>query len=212
MRQGRDSPLSSLTGATAKRLRSTYCTECTGPPNRTRARLSLSTHRTPSRSNLTALAPAQYYDATGRAIPCPDPAAGLFIRARNGDLVQVSMPSDCLAFQIGEASQIHSGGVLQATPHCVRAAAAPGVSRATMAVFMGPHWTQAMACPGLQEGDRKPTSVDADASSKAATWARVLKGARGELLPRGVPTLESRWDGPSQTFGGFTDKTLGSYY
>ena len=41
----------------------------------------------------------------------------------------------------------------------------------------------------------------------------VLRGARGELLPKGVPPLVERWDaGGKQTFGEFTDRTLGGYY
>ncbi len=146
--------------------------------------------------SLTGLTPAMYFDAEGREIPCPDPAAGLYIRSRQGDTVRVAIPSDCIAYQIGETSQVHSGGVLQATPHCVRAAeGAPGVSRGTLAVFMEPMWDEPMDTP---EG--------ADPES-------VLRGARGELLPKGVPPLVARWDvGGRQTFGDFTDRTLGSYY
>lgn len=43
--------------------------------------------------------------------------------------------------QVGESMQIHSGGLLQATPHFVRSASSPaaaGVSRNTFAVFMQP--------------------------------------------------------------------------
>lgn len=45
------------------------------------------------------------------------------------------------AEQVGESMQIHSGGLLQATPHFVRAASSPaaaGISRNTFAVFMQP--------------------------------------------------------------------------
>ena len=206
--------------------------------------------------SLTGLTAAMFFNQAGEEIPCPDPDAGLFIRSRSGTLVQVSVPADCLAFQIGETAQIHSGGVLQATPHCVRAALAAGphtaVSRGTMAVFMEPEWSHAMACPGLRSGaktsEQVPPSVSAeavegavagasatgdasiDSNGSAATeasavlaaapdtpatlsvWERVLRGARGELLPPGVPNLARRWEGPGQTFGGFTEKTLGSYY
>jgi hypothetical protein len=49
-----------------------------------------------------------------------------------------------------------------------------------------------------------PEGTDAD---------KVLRGMKGELLPRGVPKLIDRWtpDG-TQSFGDFTDKTLASYY
>ena len=46
--------------------------------------------------------------------------------------------------------QVHSGGLLRATPHGVRAASGPaaaGVSRNTFAVFMQPKWDTPMAPP-----------------------------------------------------------------
>lgn len=135
-----------------------------------------------------------YFDASGKEIPCPDPKAGLYIRTRTGVTCRVVVPSDCLAFQIGETAQVHSGGILQATPHCVRAAAVAGVSRGTLAVFMEPEWHCAMDAPPAADKDR------------------ILRGARGELLPRGVPQLVDRWDGAGQDFGGFSHKTLSLYY
>lgn len=161
-------------------------------------------------SNLTALTSAQYYDRDGRPVACPDPAAGLYVRARDGGLHQLVIPPDALAFQIGESSQVHSGGVLQATPHCVRACDTPGVSRSAMALFFGPEAGMRMACPGLQPGDVPPAV--GDAAVAGSPWERVLRGARGELLPPGVPLLASRWLGPAQTFGDFTARTLSSYY
>jgi hypothetical protein len=38
---------------------------------------------------------------------------GLYIRNRNGDLVKGGIPPTHLAFQIGETTQIHTGGILQ---------------------------------------------------------------------------------------------------
>lgn len=134
-----------------------------------------------------------YFDKEGKIIPCPDPAAGLYIRTRQGKTVRVAIPSDCIAFQIGECAQVHTGGVLQATPHCVRAADVEGVSRGTLAVFMEPEWDERMETP------------------PGAETERVLRGARGELLPKGVPPLVDRWN-PSQNFGEFTEKTLSMYY
>lgn len=55
-----------------------------------------------------------------------------------------------MLLQVGEALQIHSGGLLQATPHFVRSArgvAAAGVSRNTFAVFMQPNVDERMDCP-----------------------------------------------------------------
>lgn len=100
--------------------------------------------------SLTGLVPAMYMNSAGEEVPNPDPASGLYIRSRTGNLVQVKVPADHLAFQIGETAQIHSGGVLQATPHCVRAAQgekASGISRETFAVFMEPMWNERMNAP-----------------------------------------------------------------
>ena len=55
----------------------------------------------------------------------PDPAAGLYIRARDGTEVKAVLPKDCVGFQVGETWQVHSGGKLRATPHAVSQSRAP---------------------------------------------------------------------------------------
>ncbi|KAG2454590.1 hypothetical protein HYH02_000431 [Chlamydomonas schloesseri] len=100
--------------------------------------------------SLTGLTSAMYLDASGNEVPNPDPAAGLYIRDRSGHMVRAGIPADCIAFQVGEALQVHSGGLLQATPHFVRSArgiAAAGISRNTFAVFMQPNVEEPMDCP-----------------------------------------------------------------
>jgi len=89
-------------------------------------------------------------------VPCPDATAGLYIRARDGEVVRATFKPTQLAFQMGQATQIHSGGLLRATPHCVRAAggaAAAGVARNTFALFMQPNWDARMDAPRGAEGD-----------------------------------------------------------
>ena len=122
-----------------------------------------------------------------------DPEAGLYIRNRRGELVKVSIPTDCLAFQIGETAQILSGGLLQATPHAVRASKVANVSRETFAVFMEPMWDYPMAVP---------TGID-------TVLAQSQQAALS--LPKGVPPLATRWQ-CTQTFGEFTDSTLSAYH
>lgn len=76
-----------------------------------------------------------------KVIPSPSPASGLYIRTRGGDLTKVSIPTDSLAFQTGEALEIATGGKLRATPHCVRVGSsqeAAKISRETFALFMQP--------------------------------------------------------------------------
>jgi isopenicillin N synthase-like dioxygenase len=149
--------------------------------------------------SLTGLVPAMFINSVGKEVPNPDPAAGLYIRSRNGALVRAVIPPDHLAFQIGETAQIHSGGVLQATPHCVRAAQGPkaiGISRESYAVFMEPMWSEPMDIP------------------PGANVDNVLRGSSSKYLPKGVPLLGKRWrpQDPPIDFGQFTEITLKSYY
>ncbi|KAJ3006430.1 hypothetical protein HKX48_000122 [Thoreauomyces humboldtii] len=70
--------------------------------------------------------------------------SGLYIKTRAGEFVKVNIPKDCLAFQIGEAAQVASRGLLVATPHLVKGAGIPAgsglvVARNTFAVFMQPN-------------------------------------------------------------------------
>ena len=143
---------------------------------------------------LTALTSALFFDASGAPVPCPDPAAGLYVRTRGGATVRVAIPADCVAFQIGECAQVMSGGALLATPHWVRAPlGCPGVSRGTMAVFMEPEHDAVMVAP------------------EGVAAEEVLRGANRELLPEGVPPLSGRW-AAGDTFSEFTGKTLAAYY
>jgi hypothetical protein len=53
-----------------------------------------------------------YLDKEDQVVPaCPDEAAGLYIQAQSGERVQVRLPPDTCGFQIGETSQIQSGGL-----------------------------------------------------------------------------------------------------
>lgn len=102
--------------------------------------------------SLTGLVPAIYSNASGEIVPNPDPDSGLYIRSRSGKLVKVVLPKvdNCISFQIGETSQIHTGGILQATPHAVRGAMgdkSKGISRQTFAVFMEPEYNGEMELP-----------------------------------------------------------------
>ncbi|KAI9144296.1 hypothetical protein BKA69DRAFT_1056745 [Paraphysoderma sedebokerense] len=101
-------------------------------------------------SCLTGLASALYIDETKYPTltpfpSSPDPLAGLYIRNRSGELVQVKIPSDWMAFQIGEALELSTNRMLRATPHCVRGIekvkveGGEQVARNTFAVFMQPN-------------------------------------------------------------------------
>lgn len=78
----------------------------------------------------------------------PDPTAGLYIKSRSGNTVQVKIPRDCIAFQTGEALERITKGKFKAVPHFVRGVR-PGVAdgeneggkiaRNTLAVFTQPN-------------------------------------------------------------------------
>jgi isopenicillin N synthase-like dioxygenase len=143
--------------------------------------------------SLTGLTPAMYMK-DGKPCANPDPKSGLYIKSRNNTMVKAAVPSDYLLFQIGETAQIHSGGILQATPHGVRGTLGEdsnGVSRETFAVFMEPMMFEPMDIP------------------QGATEHNVTRGSAH--LPEGVPHLATRWN-QQQDFAKFSEETLKSYY
>eukprot|EP00943_MAST-04B_sp_MAST-4B-sp1_P009261 g9261.t1 len=147
--------------------------------------------------SLTAVVPALYFK-DGKIIKegSPDPLAGLYVKSRHGKICKVVAPPNSLLFQIGETAQIHSGGVLQATPHAVRGANVAGISRTAFAVFMEPNMDELMVSPNN-------------------TIAQTNEAAKS--LPKGVPPLKNRWGTdrcPFTTcsFGEFTHATLDEYH
>ena len=144
--------------------------------------------------SLTGLTSSMFMDADGKEVPNPDPRAGLVVAPREtspyAPQVKVNIPADHIAFQIGECSQLISGGRLMATPHKVLGPAHPekcvGISRSTFAVFMQPNLHTPISPP---EG-----SPESSTSSSAY-----------------VPSLASRWE-PGQDFITFTKKTFQKYY
>jgi len=96
-------------------------------------------------SLLTGLCSAMFLRASEASEPLvvssPSPTSGLYIRTRGGDLTKVAIPTDCLAFQTGEALELATSGKLLATHHCVRVGAGENseqISRETFALFMQP--------------------------------------------------------------------------
>jgi len=95
-------------------------------------------------SLLTGLCPAMFLrhveNGEPEIVSAPS-TSGLYIRTRGGNVVKVSIPKDCIAFQTGEALEIATNGHLLATPHCVAAGASLGsdtISRESFALFMQP--------------------------------------------------------------------------
>lgn len=130
----------------------------------------------------------------GTPVPCPDATSGLYIRARTGERVRVSLPDDHCAFQIGETSQILSGGVLRATPHAVLCGlSSHGVTRESFAVFLEPEFDHALHVPrGFAVEDCHGVVGDDDDAGL------------------GLQPLSARWK-PGQTFGDFHLATVSSF-
>lgn len=88
----------------------------------------------------------------------PDPEAGLYIRSRSGETVQVKIPRDCIAFQTGEALERITKGKFRAVPHFVkgnkRAVGEGAIARNTLAVFTQPNLAELVdAEAGVNFGD-----------------------------------------------------------
>ncbi|KAL7499497.1 hypothetical protein ACHAWT_007778 [Skeletonema menzelii] len=144
--------------------------------------------------SLTGLVPAMYHDKNGNIVQCPDEDAGLYIKSRNGDLVgPVTLPENALAFQVGETMQVHTGGLLHATPHAVRGCNTSGISRSTFAVFMEPEYHSPMNLPA----GRSVSDTQCEKAEKS--------------LPKTVRTLRSRWK-LGMNFGEFSDATFAAFH
>ncbi|KAH6681123.1 hypothetical protein F5X68DRAFT_269885 [Plectosphaerella plurivora] len=98
----------------------------------------------------TAVPPASELNSTSASLPplaelpaSPDPRAGLYIKSRTGETVQVKIPRDCIAFQTGEALERITNGKFKAVPHFVRGVRAEvsdgRIARNTLAVFTQPN-------------------------------------------------------------------------
>ncbi|CAB1097282.1 unnamed protein product [Ectocarpus sp. CCAP 1310/34] len=150
-------------------------------------------------SALTGLVPAMFLDSEGREVANEDPRCGLYIRSRRkGELVKATLPpgeasSSCLLFQIGETTQVLSGGALQATPHAVRSTSHEGVSREAFAVFMQPEWGESMDVP------------------RGTEFESVRSLHSKSLLPRAAAPITDRLR-PGMDFGEFTEATFAAYY
>lgn len=131
--------------------------------------------------SLTGLTPAMYIK-DGSEVPNPDETSGLYIRDRSGAVVKAIVPPQHILYQVGEAMQVHSGNLLQATPHYVKAATSgegsKGVSRNTFATFMQPDVLEPLEFP------------------LGVTDKRCATG---------------RWQ-PGISFGAFAEATVKSYY
>jgi isopenicillin N synthase-like dioxygenase len=146
---------------------------------------------------LTSLSGDLYVNATGKSLDKSeiDPAAGLYVTDRSGESIHVSIPEDCMAVQIGEVVQILTGGVVSATPHCVRGPS-PNFNGVKVA---------RISCPCFI--DSKP--IYPLVAPEGCSREQVVNAGIGREK---VPALEDRWTEDGMSFGDFLQKTFERYY
>ncbi|KAL4473132.1 hypothetical protein ABPG72_007362 [Tetrahymena utriculariae] len=137
---------------------------------------------------LTGLASALYIDKDGKNLDnFFDVEGGLYAKNRFAEQQRLKIPQDYLAFQIGETAQILSGGIVEATPHCVvrgPKTIGTGISRNTYACFMQPNWDYVLTPP--------------------------MKNKIQIKAAYGVPSLDKRWS-EGLNFAQFGLNTLKAY-
>jgi isopenicillin N synthase-like dioxygenase len=141
---------------------------------------------------LTALAGDLYVNhETGQVLEdCPDPKAGLYVATQDERVLHVTIPKDCMAVQMGECTQIVTGGTVCATPHCVRGTS--GVARISLPCFVDTPPTAPLLMP------------------EGSTREAILAGSAA--ASRRVPPLEKRWTRNGMPFGDFLKQTFELYY
>ncbi|CAL5360621.1 unnamed protein product [Camellia sinensis] len=175
-------------------------------------------------------------------LPCPDSAAGLYIKTRNDQIVVFG--EDEIAYQIGETTEILSRGHLCATPHCVRAPKgeeASGIERSTFALFMQPdcdgggdgsggmwHWDEKLNFPEVVHIHQESLlGEEEERLCNGRVGKRVVVGRgslvwEGGIVKDGGEGLDADKGGclkkglissyGSLTFGEYTEKLLDKYY
>lgn len=136
---------------------------------------------------LTALSGGLFMEPDGTILPnCPCDDAGLYVVDRKDQVLQVKLPSDCMGVQIGECTQIITGGAVIATPHCVKGA--PNVARTSLACFV----------------DTPPNYLLRAPPGQCSSEHLAFSSSR-------VPPLSKRWRA-GIPFGEFLETTFKMYY
>jgi isopenicillin N synthase-like dioxygenase len=158
---------------------------------------------------LTALAGDFYVNhETGEILEqSPDPHSGLYIVDRHDQVRHVQIPPDCLAVQIGECTQICTGGAVVATPHCVRGCGHMSAADDSNTISTTPlplHVARISMPCFIDTPPSFPLSVPRGSSRE-----QVLQAG---LQSRRIPPLEKRWTRNGMTFGDFLNDTFAMYY
>jgi isopenicillin N synthase-like dioxygenase len=151
---------------------------------------------------LTALAGDLYvHGTTGKALDPTDipPEAGLYVMEKqNNEVLKIELPPHCMAIQMGECTQILTGGALVATPHCVRGASSSDIpiARASLACF-------------IDTPPTFPLSVPAGLDRESVIGQQQVQGQQQKGR---IPPLEARWTNNGMLFGEFLAQTFQMYY
>jgi isopenicillin N synthase-like dioxygenase len=133
--------------------------------------------------------PRDKQDLLPLAVPAPTASAGLFIRTRAGRTIQAKIPTDCMAFQTGEALQLLTRNQLQATPHYVAAGS---------------------------EGPILPTVLQKinEKKKQSSEWNEVTEGtiSRETMAVFLQPDVDAVIGPDGETFGQYTRRVLESHY
>jgi isopenicillin N synthase-like dioxygenase len=140
--------------------------------------------------SLTGLASSIYVDEKGNEANIKLSHTGLYIQTRKGETVRAPFGKDDIAYQVGETLQIHSGGILNATPHAVKVMddIPDDIARITFALFMEPNKDFKLQIPQGSKIENVKT-------------AEVYK----------VPKLQDRFK-EGMTFGEFCEATYSQFY
>ncbi|GAA5823638.1 hypothetical protein JCM5353_005084 [Sporobolomyces roseus] len=135
-------------------------------------------HPTPSSS--TPLQPL--------VIPSPSKSTGLFIKTRSGEVVQATIPENCLALQTGETLELLTSKRLAATPHFVNATASALGKRSLEAIER------------KKEDDENWKEVESGTVTRE-TLAVFLQPNNDEVVSK-----------EGETFGQFTERVFKRHY
>jgi isopenicillin N synthase-like dioxygenase len=140
--------------------------------------------------SLTGLTSAMYVDENGKESTVNLSNTGLYIQNRKGENVRVTFGKQDIAYQLGECLQVHSGGILHATPHAVKVFndIPENIARITFALFMEPNHEVIMNPP---EGSKIENIKTSDIYH--------------------VPKIQDRFK-EGMTFGEFNQVTINTYY
>jgi isopenicillin N synthase-like dioxygenase len=112
---------------------------------------------------------------------------------------RVVIPPDCMAVQMGECTQIVTGGAVAATPHCVRGVG-PAANNNTANTR-----TARISLPCFID---TPPAFPLTMPS-GCTRQQVLDAA---VVNDKVPPLSTRWTKDGMPFGTFLQETFSMYY